>query len=170
MDIQVNFTNKVAESSLISLDLASYYPAGERVVFDIKDQLFQGLMLREKDFREFVKTHNWSLYATKHVAIHCSTDAIVPTWAYMLVSSKLHGIAAFVSVGSKEALEKEMIKQTIEGMDVTSFKEGRVIIKGCSDISSPEYAMSLLVQRLQPVVKSIMYGEPCSTVPVYKRK
>ncbi len=163
--------NKVAESGLIQMDLADYKPAKNNIVgIDLADQLWEGLVLKEKDFRSFLAENDWSQFEGKYVFVHCSADAIIPTWAYMLVSSKLHGIAAFVSVGSKEALEKEMIKQTIEGMDVTSFKEGRVIIKGCSDITSPEYAMSLLVQRLQPVVKSIMYGEPCSTVPVYKRK
>lgn len=163
--------NKVAESGLIQMDLADYKPAKNKIVgVDLADQLWEGLVLKEKDFRLFLTENDWTKFEGKFVFVHCTADAIIPTWAYMLICSKLHGIAAFVNVGTLEALEKEMIKQIIEEMDLTPFTEGRVIIKGCADITSPEYAMSLLVQRLQPVVKSIMYGEPCSTVPVYKRK
>jgi len=163
--------NKVAESGLIQLDLADYKPSKNKIVgIDLADQLWEGLVLREKDFRSFLAENDWSQFEGKYVFIHCSADAIVPTWAYMLVTSKLNEIATLIVVGSQEVLEREMIKESIQQMDLELFKEGRVIVKGCADISSPEYAMSLLVQQLQPVVKSIMYGEPCSTVPVYKRK
>jgi hypothetical protein len=163
--------NKVAESGLIQMDLADYKPSKNNIVgIDLADQLWEGLVLREKDFRSFLVENDWSEFEDKYVFVHCSADAIVPTWAYMLVTSKLHGIARLVVVGSQVALEKEIIKGTIQQLGLAPFIDGRIIIKGCADITSPEYAMSLLVQHLQPVVKSIMYGEPCSTVPVYKRK
>jgi hypothetical protein len=170
MDIQVNFTNKVAESSLISLDLASYYPVGERVLFDIKDQLFQGLMLREKDFREFVKTHNWSLCANKHVAVHCSTDAIVPTWAYMLVASRLSPHAQTVVFGDLAALELTLFDRALATIPIESYRDQRIVVKGCGDIPVPTSAYVTLAEKLSKVAQSVFFGEPCSTVPVYKRK
>lgn len=170
MDIQVNFTNKVAESSLISLDLASYYPAGERVLFDIKDQLFQGLMLREKDFREFVKTHNWSLYANKHIAVHCSTDAIVPTWAYMLVASKLSPFAQTIVFGDLAALELTLFDRALAAIPIENYRDQRIVVKGCGDIPVPTSAYVTLADMLAKVAQSVFFGEPCSTVPVYKRK
>lgn len=163
--------NKVQESGLISMDLADFKPDTSLILsLDIADQLWQGLVLKEKDFRDFIATHEWSLYKSKYVFIHCSADAIVPTWAYMLVASKLLGVAKMALVGSREDLEKQMITLNILSLDVTNYMDGRIIIKGCSDITSPEFAMTTLIQKLQPIAKSIMYGEPCSTVPVYKRK
>jgi len=163
--------NKVQESGLISMDLADFKPDSTRIrSIDIADQLWQGLVLKEKDFREFIATHDWSTYKSTYVYIHCSVDAIVPTWAYMLVASKLLGIAKIALVGSQEELEKQMIALNILSLDVTNYIDGRIIIKGCSDITAPEFAMTTLIQKLQPIAKSIMYGEPCSTVPVYKRK
>lgn len=161
--------NKVKESGLINLDLADFKPNGARVMeLDIADQLWQGLVLKEKDFRNYIAENDWEQYAGKYVYVHCSADAIVPTWAYMLVSTKLFGVAAFSVVGSRVDLEKEVIRQKIAALDVSEYAAGRIIIKGCADIASPEFAMVCLVQKLQPVAKSIMYGEPCSTVPIYK--
>lgn len=163
--------NKVKESGLISMDLADFKPNQSLIVsIDIADNLWQGLVLKEKDFRNYIDTYDWSQYKNLFVHIHCSADAIVPTWAYMLVASKLVGIARLALVGSKFELEKQVIALNILSIDVTDYIDGRIIIKGCADITSPEFAMVTLVQKLQPIAKSIMYGEPCSTVPVYKRK
>lgn len=162
--------NRVKDSGLIQMDLADYKPSIEIEGIDIADQLWQGLILKEKDFREWIKHNNWEQYSGKAVYIHCSADAIIPTWAYMLVSTRLKGIAKDFIVGTKLDLEKQLIKQEIEKIDVNSYAEGKIIIKGCSDIASPEYSMTELIKRIQPVAKSIMYGEPCSTVPIYKRK
>lgn len=162
--------NRVKESGLISIDLASYKPTEKIVEVDIASQLWQGLVLKEKDFRSWIKEHDWGVYADKAVYIHCSADAIVPTWAYMLVGSKLEECGAKYVIGNSTDLEKQLIQANILAEDISDYAEGRIIIKGCSDISCPEYAMVELVRRLQPIAKSIMYGEPCSTVPVFKRK
>lgn len=162
--------NKVAESGLISLDLAKYKPTQEIVGIDIAEQLWQGLVLKEKDFRAWIKDNDWTLFTNKAVYIHCSSDAIIPTWAFMLVSSRLNGIACNHLVGSKEELEKLLIVENIKKESLTDYQDGRIIIKGCSDIASPDFAMVELMKHLQPVVKSLMFGEPCSTVPIYKKK
>jgi hypothetical protein len=162
--------NKVEESGLIQLDLAQFKPVAERCEIDIALQLWEGLILKEKDFRTYIKEHDWKTYAGKAVCVYCSADAIVPTWAYMLVASQLTGIASTFLIGTRSELEKALIKQSIEQLDLTEFMDGKIIIKGCSDIAAPEFAMSELIKRIQPAAKSIMYGEPCSTVPVYKRK
>ena len=161
--------NKVKDSGLISLDLAMYKPSIPIEGLDLADQLWQGLVLKEKDFREWIKTNNWQQYVGKAIYIHCSADAIIPTWAFMLVASKLSGLAHSFIVGSQLDLEKQLIHTAIHQQDLNEFKDGRIIIKGCSDISCPDFAMVELVSFLQPVAKSIMYGEPCSTVPVFKR-
>jgi hypothetical protein len=168
--MEETIVNRVSSSGLISLDLEDFYPEVDRVLYDIKDNLFMGMILKEKDFRTFLKEHDWSQYQNKHIAIFCSEDAIIPTWAYMLVISQLNQVGAYSLVGSAEDLAKELISQEISRLELSSFMDGRVIIKGCADIASPAYAMSKLVSHLQPVAKSIMYGEPCSTVPIYKRK
>ncbi|MBN9292856.1 MAG: DUF2480 family protein [Flavobacteriia bacterium] len=161
--------NKIKESGLINLDLAFFKPNKLKIVpFDIAEQLWQGLVLKEKDFRQFLADHDWNQYQNKYVYIFCSTDAIVPTWAFMLVASKLIGIAAHVMVGTEQELIRDVIKSKIEELDIETYKDGRLIIKGCSDIDFPAFAMVKLMERLQPVCKSIMYGEPCSTVPIYK--
>jgi hypothetical protein len=170
MDIQVNFRNKVAESALISFDLAKLYPSGERIVYDIKDNLFQGLILREKDFREFVKSHDWSAYTDKHVAITCSVDAIVPTWAFMLVASKLAPFAKTVVFGDLSDLETVLFDRALTATNWEEFQDQRVVVKGCGEIPVPTSAFVSLTQKLTAVAKSVMYGEPCSTVPVFKRK
>jgi len=163
--------NKVKESGLISMDLAMFKPDKSMIVgIDIADQLWERLILKEKMFREYIDSNDWSQFKDKYVHIFCSEDAIVPTWAYMLVSSKLVHIANLVIVGSQVDLQKQLISDKIQALDLSEFKDGRIIIKGCADIVEPEFAMSQLIQKLQPIAKSIMYGEPCSTVPIFKRK
>jgi hypothetical protein len=139
-------------------------------VYDIKENLFQGLMLREKDFREFIKTNDWSVYAGKNVAIICSADAIVPTWAYMLLAVKLTPIAHLMVFGDLAALEDALFRDALEKVDWTAFQEERVVVKGCGDLPVPVAAYVEITRRLQPIAKSIMYGEPCSTVPIYKKQ
>ena len=162
--------NRVKESGLISIDLATFKPTMAIESIDVADVLWQRLVLKEKDFRSWIKDHDWSKYAGKAVYIHCSEDAIVPTWAYMIIGSQLQEITTHYVVGSKLDLEKMLIRERIGAEDLAKYQDGRIIIKGCADISAPAYAMSELVRHLQPVAKSIMYGEPCSTVPVFKRK
>ena len=162
--------NKVKESGIIQLDLADFKPKNELVGIDLSERLYQGLILKEKDFRLWLKENNWQQYEEKAVFIYCSTEAIIPTWAYMLVISMLMPYTEQVLAGTRIDLEKKMIQDNIVSMDLSPMTEQRVIIKGCSDIASPEFAMSELVRMLQPVVKSIMYGEPCSSVPIFKKK
>ncbi len=162
--------NKVKESGIIQLDLADFKPKNELVGIDLSERLYQGLILKEKDFRLWLKENNWQKYEGKAVFIYCSAEAIIPTWAYMLAISKLMPYTEQVLSGTRIDLEKKMIQDNIVSMDLSTMTDQRVIIKGCSDIASPEFAMSELVRVLQPVVKSIMYGEPCSTVPIFKKK
>ncbi len=167
--IMEEIRNKIAESGLINLDIAKFKPSEETILeFDIANHLWQGLILKEKDFRAFLAENDWTIYQDKNVFIYCSADAIVPTWAFMLVASKMQEIANYVTVGSKLDLQKALIEKAIQAFDVSNYNEERFIIKGCSDIVDPAFAMVKLTQKLQPIAKSIMYGEPCSTVPVYK--
>lgn len=161
--------NRVANSGLISLDLEDFYHEGERIVYDIKDNLFQGLILREKDFRAFLKEHDWSQYEGKNVAIVCSEDAIVPTWAYMLLSLHLSRYAHLVVFGNKEQLEDKLFYDAIGKIDVELFRDKKVVVKGCSKYPVPISAYVEISSLLKPVVQSLMFGEPCSTVPLYKR-
>lgn len=170
MEIQENIVNKVALSGLITFDLAELRHPGERVVYDIKDNLFQGLMLREKDLREFVKSHDWEQYAGKNVALMCSVDAIVPTWAYMLIASKLAPYANFCVFGDLEVLETSLYLLALEMVPLEQYRDQRMVIKGCGDIEVPTAAYVALTSKLETIAKSIMYGEPCSTVPIFKRK
>ena len=170
MEIQENIINKVAQSGLVTLDPASLYPEGERVVYDIKDNLYMGLILREKDFREFVKDHDWSQYQDKNVAVTCTADAIVPAWAYMLLANKLAPYAKEVVFGDEEVLETVLFVKSIAKMDASQYKDQRLVIKGCGDTPVPVSAYVELTKKLTPVVKSLMFGEPCSTVPIYKKK
>jgi hypothetical protein len=162
--------NKVAESGLITLDPEKYYPVKEPLTFDLKDFLFREMLLREKDFRESIEQHNWSQYQDAHVAVFCSSEAIIPLWAYMLVSSKLMGIAGKITVGSVgEAIKIDFLER-IRNIDRQAFADKRVIIKGCGEKEIQPYVYEAFASHLLPVVKSLMYGEPCSTVPIYKRK
>lgn len=170
MEIQDNIVNKVALSGLVTIDLAEIYPAGERIFYDIKDNLFQGLMLKEKDFREFVKEHDWESYQAKHIAIGCSADAIVPTWAYMLLANKMAPFAETVIFGDLEILETILFERQMSKIDIEKYRDQRVVVKGCGEIHIPDYAYIDITVKLTAVAKSIMYGEPCSTVPIFKRK
>jgi len=161
--------NKVANSGLITIDLGEMYPEGERVLFDIKDQLFQGLILREKDFRAFIASHDWSQYTDKYVALTCTADAIIPDWSWMLLSSALQPFAKKIVFGDLEKLETVLFTEVLSTFNTEHYHDARVVIKGCGDKPVPKTAYIELTRLLQPVVKSIMYGEPCSTVPVYKR-
>lgn len=163
------FVNRVASSGLVTLNLEEYIHPGARVVYDIKDNLFHGLMLREKDFREFIKTHDWAQYDGQNVAIICSADAIVPTWAYMLLASKLQSHAHRYVFGSLEALEQSLFEEAIAGLNPADYQDAKLVIKGCGDKPVPTFAYVAIMQRLLPVAASIMYGEPCSTVPLYKK-
>ena len=160
--------NKVAQSGLINLDIKDLRPKGERVVIDLKDVLWQGIALKEKDFRSYIKDTDWSVFEGKFVALHCSADAIIPSWAYMLLGVALEGIAKTVVVGDVERLEEKLFEDFISNWDVLQYENERLIIKGCSDVFIPRSAYYQISEKLKPIVKSLMFGEPCSTVPVYK--
>jgi len=162
--------NKVEQSGLIEINLEDFYPRGERILLDIKEQLFQGLILKEKDFREFVKNEDWSKYKDKFVAIICSADAIVPTWAYMLLSASIQPFAKNIVFGDLKTLETMLFTQVLSKINLEDFRDKRTVIKGCGNLPVPESAYVELTRLLTPVAKSIMYGEACSTVPVMKKK
>ena len=163
--------NRVAKNKTLStIDLEDYYPSGNRIVFDIKDWLFEGLILREKDFRKYVAEHHWEQYKNSYVAITCSTDAIIPGWAFLLVTSSLVPFAKKVVTGSLETLETILYNDIIAQLYVSQYQDKFVIVKGCSNKPVPQGAYIALIQKLQPIVKSLMYGEACSSVPLYKRK
>lgn len=161
--------NRVAKSPLISFDLEEYYPKEERVLYDLKDNLFQGLILREKDFREFVKNHDWSQYQDKFVAVTCTVDAIVPTWAYMLLTVKLTPFAKEIVFGNLEDLEKVIFQKVLDNLNIKEFEGKKIVVKGCSNLPVPTSAYVEITRKLQPIAQSLMYGEPCSTVPLYKK-
>ncbi|MFY0653636.1 MAG: DUF2480 family protein [Cyclobacteriaceae bacterium] len=162
--------NRVANSALVNFDLEDYYDKDERVIYDIKDNLFNGFVLKEKDFREFVKNNDWSIYQDKNVGIVCSADAIVPTWAFMLLVSAIEPFSKNVIFGSPENLEQFLFQKALSKINLEEFKDERVIIKGCGRYPVPEFAYVEITRLLKPVVKSLMYGEACSAVPVYKAK
>ncbi len=161
--------NKVAESGIVTLDLAQYVPAASGIAaFDLKPFLFREMILKEKDYRAALQTHDWQQYDGKHVAIMCSVDAIVPVWAYMLAASYLQPVAASVYYGTPEEMTKALMMQSINEIDTAEYADKRVVIKGCGDTPIPDAAYVMITHHLRPVAKSIMYGEPCSTVPIYK--
>jgi hypothetical protein len=162
--------NKVAESGLITLHLEDYYPKGERVLFDINDYLFQGLILKEKDFRTALQFSDWTEYQNKFVAIYCSSDAIIPLWAYMLVASYLEPFAKKIIFGNLNTLEAFLFQDELSKLDLESFRDQKVIVKGCGDLNIPEHAYVEITRLLKPFVKNLMFGEACSTVPIYKKK
>ncbi|MDN3491429.1 DUF2480 family protein [Winogradskyella bathintestinalis] len=162
--------NRVANSKLKVIDLEDYYPNGKRILFDIKDWLLEGLVLREKVFRAFVAEHNWSQYQDCYVALHCSTDAIVPDWAYMLISIELQAYSKLTIIGSLSALESIVYADIIANLDLSAYQNQPVIIKGCSHKPVPSNALVLLSQKLKPIAKSIMFGEACSSVPLHKKR
>ena len=162
--------NKVANSGIITIDLEDFYTTGERVLFDIKPLLFQELILKEKEFRDFIKNNDWSKYQNKLIALTCTADAIVPTWAYMLLTLALQPFAKKVVFGDLQTLETLLFAEQLEKIVVKDYKDARIVIKGCGEIDLPKNAYVQLTALLQPHAKSIMYGEPCSTVPLYKKK
>mgnify|MGYP000667997198 CR=1 FL=1 len=162
--------NKVAESALITINLEDYYPAESIMLFDLKDFLFMGLILKEKDFREALKNHNWSQYKGKVVAITCSVDAIIPMWAYMLVAAYLQPDASNVFFGTEQKVKEDILINNIRNIDPQDFIDKRIVVKGCGDLPIKESAYLEITKLLRPVAKSIMYGEPCSTVPIFKKK
>ncbi len=164
------FVNKVAESGIVTIDLEMYYPRESIEIFDLKDFLFMGLILKEKEFRAALQNVNWQNYQNKIVGITCTTDAIIPVWAYMLVATYLQSEASYVTTGTQEDIAHQILLQRINSIDVSEYTDKRVVIKGCGDIAIPALAYTAITFKLKPVVKSIMYGEPCSTVPIYKRK
>ncbi len=170
MEDQKEIINKVANSALVTFDLEELYQPGERVVIDIKDQLFKGLMLREKDFREFIKTTDWSIYKDKFVAITCSADAIIPTWAYLLLTIALEPHAKLIVFGSQLELEVRLYQDALSKIEWSKFEGAKIVVKGCSKVSVPDAAYVEVVRRLRSVASSLMFGEPCSTVPLYKRR
>lgn len=162
--------NKIASSGIITIDLAEFLPQEPIVAIDLKPFLFRELILREKDFREALKTHDWEQYRNKPVTIYCSTDAIIPMWAYMLMTTYLEPTASSIQYGDISAAGRNMMLSAIDEMDITPFTDQRIIIKGCGEKPVPADAYVAIMKKLKPVVKSLMFGEPCSTVPVYKRK
>ncbi len=164
-----NIVNQVAKSSLVTFDLENFYTSGDRVSLDIKDQLFQGLVLKERDFREYIKSHDWASYRDKFVALACSADAIVPTWAYMLLVIALQPYAKKVIFGSMEEMEVALFTERLNEVDWKQFRDGKVVIKGCSKVNVPVAVYIEATARIRPYAASIMFGEACSTVPLFKR-
>lgn len=165
-----NIVNRVAQSKLITFDLEQLYPEGKRILLDIKDWLYEELILKEKEFRLLVENHDWEQYQDNYVALTCSSNAIVPGWSYMLVSVRLSPYAKQIVVGNLEDLESSIYQPIISNLDISTFKDKPVIIKGCSNKPVPQNAYIAAVARIQTVAKSVMYGEACSSVPLYKRK
>jgi len=164
-----HIVNRVAESNLVTFDLEALYPEGKRVLVDIKDWLHEGFILKEKEFRGYISEHEWEQYKDSYVALTCSTDAIVPGWAYMLITTRLQPFAKKVVIGSLETLETSIYQSILEDIDISIFRDKPVIIKGCSSKPVPPNAYLWATTRIQTVAKSVMYGEACSSVPLYKR-
>ncbi|MES2850672.1 MAG: DUF2480 family protein [Bacteroidota bacterium] len=162
--------NRVSESALVTINLEDYYPKDDVAVFDLKDYLFMGLILKEKDFREALKNLDVTPFTNKAVAVTCSADAVIPMWAYMLVASVLQPVAKEVAFGNEEEIKKQILLNNINTIPVNEFADKRVVIKGCGDLPIGEAAYLQATKLLRPVAKSIMYGEPCSTVPIFKKK
>ena len=167
--MEKEIVNRVASSGIITIDLEEFYPQGERVLFDIKEQLFQGLILKEKDFRDFVKNEDWRKYTDKYVALICSADAVVPAWAYMLLAIQVEPYVKKVVFGDLETLETVLYNEILNKLNINEYKDARVVIKGCGHLPVPKAAYVEITRLLRPVAKSIMYGEACSMVPLYKQ-
>jgi len=161
--------NRVAKSPLITFDLEELYHPGKRVLIDIKDQLYEGLILKEKDFRAYVKQVDWSQFKDQNVAVWCSVDAIIPAWAYMLLATRVAPYAHMVVHGTLEDLEKALYQKSLSSIDIGKYRDKKVVVKGCGRYDVPESAYVELTRMLTPVASSIMYGEACSTVPLYKK-
>lgn len=170
MEQEKEIVNRVANSVLQVFDLEDYYQEGERVALDISQWLLEGFVLREKDFRQALKEYNWEQYQDKFVALHCSTDAIVPAWAYMLVTTYLQPYTKLTVQGTRSDIDIQLYQEILQGLDYTQYTDKPVIVKGCSRKPVPEQAYVMAVNKLMPVAKSLMFGEACSSVPLYKRK
>ena len=162
--------NKASESGLSTPDLEQYNPREEVMVFDLKDYLFMGLILKEKDFREALKNLDWEAYRNKYAAVTCSADAIIPPWAYMLVASYLQPVAKDIIMGDEKEVHKTVFLKNIQEINVNEFAGQRVVVKGCGETPIGEFAYMEIAKRLRPVAKTIMYGESCSTVPIFKNR
>src|SRR5258708_22352411 len=162
--------NKVSESGLVSLDLETYYPKDETAMFDLKDYLFMGMILKEKEFRETLKNIDWEKYHDKNVAVTCTADAIIPVWAYMLVASYLQPVAKEIVMGDEKELHKAIFLKNLSQINVAEFTGQRIVIKGCGETLIGDFAYMEITKLFQPVAKIIMYLEPCSTVPIFKNK
>ena len=161
--------NKVAQSALTTIDLEKFYPEGDIAIFDLKDYLFMELILKEKDYRESLKNRDFSFYKHKNVGITCSADAVIPMWAYMLAASYLEPFAKDIVFGNEAVLQEVLFLKNLWKLDVKEFVDKRIVVKGCGEKKIPETAYVEITKMLRPVAKSIMYGEPCSTVPIYKQ-
>lgn len=168
--MQDTIVNKVAESGIITLDLENFYPKGEIKVYDLKDHLFMGLILKEKDFRAALQSTDWETYRDAYVAVTCSADAVIPMWAYMLVATYLQPVAKDVVFGDERSLVNTLIIKNLASVNGEEYLDKRVVVKGCGDVQIPESAYLEITNKLRPFAKSIMYGEPCSTVPIFKKK
>lgn len=164
-----NIINRVANSSLITIDLEEYYPEGKRSCVDIKDWLHEGIVLIEKEFRIQLKENDWSLFKDHYVALHCSSNAIIPSWAYMLVATHLNGIAKKTIVGDLSLLETLIFQDLINHLDLEYLKDKAVVVKGCSNQQIPENAYQFLIEKITPLARSLMFGEACSAVPLHKK-
>lgn len=167
--MEKEIVNRVASSALVSIDLEEFYTPGDRVMLDIKDLLFQGMILKEKDFRDFIKAHDWKQYTGKLVAMTCTVDAVIPTWAYMLLTIALQPFAGKVFFGNLDELETHLFRDALASVDWERYRGTKVVIKGCSKREVPTSAYVEVSRYLQPLVVSMMYGEPCSTIPLYKK-
>jgi len=162
--------NRIAESGLITLDLEQFIPEDQNIaVFDLKDYLFMGMILKEKDFRSALTEHDWDQYQDKYLAVHCSADAIIPMWAYMLIASYAQPFAKEIIFGSTNELKNQILVRNITALNVNDYDQKRVVVKGCGDFPIAESAYLEITKKLRPHVKSLMFGEPCSTVPIYKK-
>jgi len=168
--MQDEIINRVANSKLVTINLEDYYPQGKRILFDIKDWLFEGFVLREKDFRDQVKQFNWSQFKDNYVALTCSSDAIIPAWAFILLSIHLEPFSKKTVIGNLELLETSIYQDVLNTLDISGFSNKPIIIKGCSKKPVPQNAYIMLANKLKPIAHSIMYGEACSSVPLYKKK
>ena len=162
--------NKVSQSSLVTLDLELFFPKENIRIFDLKPFLFMELILKEKDFRAALQSMDWSVYKDEIVGVYCSADAVIPVWAYMLVTSYLQPYAKEVILGDEPAVLRQLITENIRSINPEEYRNQRIVVKGCGDKPVGDFAYLEITKLLRPVAKTIMYGEPCSTVPVYKAK
>jgi hypothetical protein len=168
--MQEEIVNKVSQSALLTIDLEKYFPEEGITMFDLKPFLFMELILKEKDFRTALQNMDWNQYKDQLVGVYCSADAVIPVWAYMLVASYLEPLAKEVFQGNEEQVIRQLLFKRINSIDPQEYKDKRVVVKGCGEKPIGEFAYLEITKLLRPVVKSIMYGEPCSTVPIYKSK